>query len=67
MNWFWDYVTFQRGTRLITGISGSRIEDVVQVLPTAPALAASAGDLGSVEAVQILRHDDPRQNGLQHA
>jgi hypothetical protein len=30
-------------------------------------LAASAGDLGSVEAVQILRHDDARQNGLQHA
>ena len=28
MNWVWYYVTFQRGTRLITGISGSRIEDV---------------------------------------
>jgi NADH dehydrogenase len=28
MNWAWYYVTFQRGTRLITGISGSRIEDV---------------------------------------
>jgi NADH:ubiquinone reductase (H+-translocating) len=27
-NWAWKYVTFQRGTRLITGISGSRIEDV---------------------------------------
>jgi NADH dehydrogenase len=27
-NWAWNYVTFQRGTRLITGISGSRIEDV---------------------------------------
>jgi len=61
MNWCWNYITFQRGTRLITGISGSRIEDVVQVLPTAPALAASADDLGSVEAVQTLRHDDARQ------
>jgi NADH dehydrogenase len=65
MNWCWNYVTFQRGTRLITGISGSRIEDVVPVLSTAPALAVSAG---SVEAVQTLRHDDlARQNGLQHA
>jgi NADH dehydrogenase len=27
MNWAWSYVTFQRGTRLITGISGSRIEN----------------------------------------
>ena len=28
MNWAWSYVTFQRGTRLITGISGSRMEDM---------------------------------------
>lgn len=28
MNWAWNYVTFQRGTRLITGISGSRLEDI---------------------------------------
>jgi NADH dehydrogenase len=26
MNWLWSYVTFQRGTRLITGLSGSRVE-----------------------------------------
>ena len=25
MNWAWNYVTFQRGTRLITGITGSRM------------------------------------------
>ena len=66
-NWAWNYVTFQRGTRLITGISGSRIEDVMPVLPLAPALAVSAGDSGSAEAIQTLRHDDARQNGLQHA
>jgi NADH dehydrogenase len=67
MNWCWNYVTFQRGTRLITGISGSRIEDVMPVLSSAPALAVSAGDAGSVEAVQTLQHDDlARQNGLQH-
>jgi NADH:quinone reductase (non-electrogenic) len=27
-NWAWNYLTFQRGTRLITGISGSRAEDM---------------------------------------
>jgi NADH dehydrogenase len=27
-SWMWNYVTFQRGTRLITGMSGSRIEDM---------------------------------------
>src|SRR6266545_434949 len=36
MNWCWNYVTFQRGTRLITGISGSRIEDVLPAVMTAP-------------------------------
>jgi NADH dehydrogenase len=29
LNWCWSYVTFQRGARLITGIRGSRIEDVM--------------------------------------
>jgi NADH dehydrogenase len=28
LNWVWNYATFQRGTRLITGISGSRVEDM---------------------------------------
>ncbi len=28
LNWAWSYVTFQRGTRLITGISGARVEDI---------------------------------------
>jgi NADH dehydrogenase len=27
-NWLWNYATFQRGTRLITGISGARMDDV---------------------------------------
>ena len=27
-NWLWNYVTFQRGTRLITGLEGARMEDV---------------------------------------
>ena len=40
MNWGWNYVTFQRGTRLITGMSGSRIEDVMPAVMTAPPMAA---------------------------
>jgi NADH dehydrogenase len=28
MTWLWNYVTFQRGTRLITGLTGSRLEDM---------------------------------------
>jgi NADH dehydrogenase len=69
MNWCWNYVTFQRGTRLITGISGSRIEDVMPVLSSAPALTVSAAvDSSSVEVVQTLRHANlTRHNGLQHA
>ena len=39
MNWGWNYITFQRGTRLITGISGSRIEDVMPVVMAAPPMA----------------------------
>jgi NADH dehydrogenase len=47
MSWCWNYVTFQRGTRLITGISGSRIEDVMPAVPVAPRLAVSAVASGS--------------------
>jgi NADH dehydrogenase len=28
LNWSWNYLTFQRGTRLITGLSGSRMDDM---------------------------------------
>ena len=27
-NWLWNYLTFQRGTRLITGVSGARMDDM---------------------------------------
>ena len=30
MNWGWNYVTFQRGTRLITGASGSRADEAIR-------------------------------------
>ena len=28
INWLWNYATFQRGTRLITGMSGARMEEL---------------------------------------
>ena len=43
MNWCWSYITFQRGARLITGISGSRIEDVQPAVTTVPDLADEGG------------------------
>jgi NADH dehydrogenase len=36
MSWAWSYVTFQRGTRLITGLSGSRMEDMPMPAPMNP-------------------------------
>ncbi len=33
LNWTWSYVTFQRGTRLITGTSGARVEDIPRPSP----------------------------------
>ena len=37
MNWAWNYVTFQRGTRLITGLSGSRVENMPRPQQSSPA------------------------------
>jgi NADH dehydrogenase len=52
LNWGWNYLTFQRGTRLITGISGSRIEDVMPAVmpvpPTAPEIGDPAGGRASI-------------------
>ena len=37
LHWLWNYITLQRGTRLITGLSGSRIEDVgAEAIPARP-------------------------------
>ena len=36
MNWLWSYVTFQRGTRLITGLSGSGVEDMPEIFLAEP-------------------------------
>ena len=39
MNWAWNYLTFQRGTRLITGMSGARMDDMT--MPAGRAIPAS--------------------------
>ncbi len=36
VNWLWNYVTFRRGARLITGLSGSRLEDMPAPPPMDP-------------------------------
>jgi NADH dehydrogenase len=38
LNWIWNYLTFQRGARLITGVTGSR-------MPAAPAVEPEPSDL----------------------
>lgn len=41
-NWAWNYVTFQRGTRLITGLTGSRMEDMPMPDEEKPPLRGAA-------------------------
>jgi hypothetical protein len=67
MNWCWNYITFQRGTRLITGISSSHIKDVTPAEAIAPTLAVNAGDSGQV--LEALRHNDnlTSQESARHA
>jgi NADH dehydrogenase len=40
-NWGWNYVTFQRGTRLITGLTGSRMSPMEAVEAEAPNMIVS--------------------------
>ncbi len=40
MNWVWNYLTLQRGARLITGVAGSPVEDTAQCIP--PLVATKA-------------------------
>jgi NADH:ubiquinone reductase (H+-translocating) len=36
LNWGWNYITFQRGARLITGLKGSRMSPMEVAEPAAP-------------------------------
>ena len=48
LNWGWNYFTFQRGTRLITGITGSRMAQTDEDAPDAgPAPAPAKYPIGS--------------------
>jgi NADH:ubiquinone reductase (H+-translocating) len=68
MNWGWNYVTFQRGTRLITGISGSRIEDVMPAVMTVPPTAADGGDpVTAGQALLPFGANHHHQQSPQHA
>jgi NADH dehydrogenase len=43
LNWAWNFVTFQRGARLITGIVGARMQDLTGTTqPAAPASRQTA-------------------------
>jgi NADH:quinone reductase (non-electrogenic) len=60
LNWAWSYATFQRGTRLITGISGSRIEDMMLPPPmTAPMTAIGSTDR-STQRADVRRSESPQ-------
>jgi NADH dehydrogenase len=39
LSWMWSYVTFQRGARLITGVTGSRMEALAPASMPAPPIA----------------------------
>jgi NADH:quinone reductase (non-electrogenic) len=68
LNWGWNYITFQRGTRLITGISGSRIEDVMPVVMTAPPAVADGGTPVAGQAPSLpLPAERHRRRSAQHA
>lgn len=44
LNWMWNYLTFQRGTRLITGLSGSYMPDMDMPLSSEPKASAESAD-----------------------
>src|SRR5262249_4822717 len=67
MNWCWNYATFQRGTRLITGISGSRIEDVMPVVMTTSQMTEIGGSLSGQSSTIPFEEDLHDQASLQHA
>jgi hypothetical protein len=57
MNWVWNYLTLQRGTRLITGGTGSRIEDMTQCVSSP--VAAKSDDADHAGIALRLRGAEP--------
>jgi NADH:ubiquinone reductase (H+-translocating) len=65
-NWAWNYFTFQRGTRLITGISGSRIEDVMPVVMMAPSTLGTGDPLSGRASPNPFTEELHDQQSTQH-
>ncbi len=53
LHWLWNYLTFQRGTRLITGLSGARMEDVAPAILAAPPITAGEEHGGSDRTARV--------------
>lgn len=65
MNWMWNWVTLQRGTRLITGGNGSRFEDTGQCVPS-PTVATN-GSVTRDEVDVRPRLDNEHREGGENA
>ncbi len=45
LNWIWNFATYQRGARLITGIVGSRLGDLKPTpVGSSPSKTSAVGD-----------------------
>ena len=66
-NWAWNYFTFQRGTRLITGISGSRIEDVMPVVMMAPSTLGTGDPISDRASPNLFTEELHDRQITQHA
>jgi NADH dehydrogenase len=62
MNWVWNYLTLQRGARLITGVTGARIEDMAHCVPSSSAAAKANG---TDHAPSYAAAPPPEQNSPQ--
>ncbi len=62
LNWGWNYITFGRGARLITGLTGSRMSPTEDAEPEAPNMIVpeAAGKPASLQA--SARADDNHEN-----
>ncbi|WP_158815038.1 NAD(P)/FAD-dependent oxidoreductase [Methylocapsa sp. S129] len=59
LNWGWNYFTFQRGTRLITGITGSRMGQMDEATPPIDPSLARAGRPGDADRPAANAADRP--------
>jgi len=59
LNWGWSYLTFQRGTRLITGLPGSRLDNIGVTQGPSLRAAAATSPMKDMLAVDAARHNRP--------